>query len=499
MFSNTSLFSMQMAAKKPNTPLSKKQIPTLLGLAILVVSLVAGVLLFGNGTGVFSPRATPQTTPQNISISNVSDRSFTISFYTDEATTGFVKYGTEQGALRSQALDDRDQLSGTVGNYQLHQVTVRGLTPNTQYFYTVGTASVPNFDNNGVPFAVITYPALSETPPLNKTIYGTVATPAGSPAEGSVVFVSGEGMSELSSLVKSSGSWAIALSSARSMDGSAFADLTESSMLQVVVQGTTPELTSSFSLPISSAQPVPEVTLGSVPEISEEPAEVVVEGEETLPPEESPVAGGGLNDILGQLAEEQDESEEEVPAVLDLAKVAEGEQPTVSAQPVITGEAAPGVAVTIEVHSDTQISQTLVADENGQFSLDISSLGQQLEPGEHTVTYTYVDPTSGQEVTRSQTFFVSDTSNQLAQANTTSPFGSGNPVPVVTPTPTPTPELEPTTTPVTEPTRSAVVATDSGMYQAGSVENTVALIVGGVFFIFAGGWSWWLAQEVKKK
>jgi hypothetical protein len=43
-----------------------------------------------------------------------------------------------------------------------------------------------------------------------------------------------------------------------------------------------------------------------------------------------------------------------------------------------------------------------------------------------------------------------------------------------------------------------VVSTDGGTYQAGSVENTVILIVGGIFFIFAGVWSWWLAHEIRE-
>src|SRR5690606_8185562 len=145
-------------------------------------SLVAGVLLFGNGTGVFAPRATPQTTPKNPKVTNITDRSFTVSFYTDEPTAGFARYGTEETSLRSQASDDRDQLSGTTGEYQLHHVTVRGLTPSTTYYYVLGTGSVARFDNNGAPFTIRTAAAPAGSPFVNKTIYGTVATAQGAPA-----------------------------------------------------------------------------------------------------------------------------------------------------------------------------------------------------------------------------------------------------------------------------------------------------------------------------
>jgi hypothetical protein len=43
-----------------------------------------------------------------------------------------------------------------------------------------------------------------------------------------------------------------------------------------------------------------------------------------------------------------------------------------------------------------------------------------------------------------------------------------------------------------------VVATNSGTYTAGSVETTIALVLGGIFFIFAGSWSWWLAHETRR-
>src|SRR5260221_428779 len=107
--------------------LSRKQIPTLLGICILVVSLVAGVVVFYvAGTG-FLPRATAQSTPKNPVISNVKDTSFTVSFLTDESTPGFLKYGTDQSNLKLQVGDDRDQLSGSVGQFTTHFITVHQL------------------------------------------------------------------------------------------------------------------------------------------------------------------------------------------------------------------------------------------------------------------------------------------------------------------------------------------------------------------------------------
>lgn len=512
---------MLKPANKSKTPLSKKQIPTLLGLGILIISLVAGLMMFGEGTGVFAPRATPQTTPKNVKVTNLTDKSFTVVFYTDESTNGFVKYGADSNSLKSQATDDRDQLSGTVGNYRLHHVTVRGLSPNTNYSYVLGTASGSSFDNNGTPFSIKTLAPPTAAPPANKTIYGTVSTEAGAPAEGSIVFVSVTGVGEMSTLVKSSGSWALALSNARKQDNSGYAELADTDAVDVTVQGVEPTKVSKFSIGISSAQPVPDVTLGQSPE-AQDAMNDVAEIAATLDPEETAVeqkesmADGAqmasLTDLIDFATEDTTSAAAEdvqptvTPAIeeivetaaeeiLDLTTVTSTDTPVMVSQPIIKGKAAPNVEVIIEVHSDTVINQTVTADTAGDFVLNIIELQKTLEPGDHTVTYSYTDPTTGQTVTETQSFIVQATD---PFTENTSPFGSGNPFPIEEPTIAPTAVPVATAEPTVEvSTRSAIVSTDSGMYTSGSVGNTIALVIGGLFFMFTGLWSWWLAQEVE--
>src|SRR5258708_6437487 len=109
---------------------NQKRIPTLLGLGVLIVGLIAGIVFLGQGFGAFSPRATAQTTPKNIQISNITDNGFTVSFLTDDSTVSFVKYGTTATALNLQVSDDRDQISGTVSTYTTHYISLRELQPN---------------------------------------------------------------------------------------------------------------------------------------------------------------------------------------------------------------------------------------------------------------------------------------------------------------------------------------------------------------------------------
>jgi len=492
-------------------------------LGVLVIALIAGTLLFSQGTGVFAPRATPQTTPKKIRVSNLTDSSFTVSFLTDEATVGNIKYGTEAKNIDSQSSDDRDQLSGTVGQYNVHHVTVRGLEPNSTYYYNLGTTSGV-FDNNGQPFTIQTAQR-SGVPSAAKTIYGSVVSPSGSPAEGVVIYVKAEGVGEMSSLVKSSGSWAIPLSNARLADGSTYAQITDDDTLTLFVQGTSLSLTSEVTTTTANAQPVDNITLGQSQNLADKgvvapiAAGVVPDLTEPTeaPPEDLPVVIEEATDSADQVSDSSlddllevspiDETTESssstavttIAALVDLEAIEEASSsPTINTtQPTITGKAAPNVTISIQVHSDTQIDQYIVADSDGNFELDIAKLEQELEPGEHTVTYSYDDPVTGETVTKTETFYVSETATQLAQADTTTdddeassestqdyPYSSSNPYPIEE---------------ATDSGRIAQPSTESALPVSGSVGTTYALIFGGLFFILAGVWSWWIANNLEEE
>lgn len=548
---------LQNPAKKT---LFQKQIPTIIGLLVLVVALVAAVFTVGDGPGVFAPRATPQTTPKQIKVTNVTDSGFTISFLTDEATAGFVKYGETAGELQSQSSDDRDQLSGSIGQYQTHHVTVRGLKPATQYFYTLGTGTRASFDNNGQPFEITTAKRAG-APSAAKTAYGSVVTAAGAPADGALVYVAIQGVGEMSSLVKSSGSYAIALSNARTADGSSYAQIADTDTMGVTVQGPSASQVSSFSVTVADSQPIATVTLGQAPDLaatttSTDPglsrdSTTAGSGNSTATNSASTQStatqsantngnGTGGSDILSEFGQSRSQASTSgaslasttsnnaaatssaVVSASDSARVinleSTTEQTVTTGDPILVGKAAPGVTISITVNSETQIQQQLIADGNGNFVLDIEKLKEQLEPGEHTATYSYTDPKTGELVTKTVTFTVEapaaaqssttsgtgGTSNQLAQARAASPSPSPSASPKVSPSPTPFGSGNPVSLNATASatasgskgsTRSALPATTSAIPVSGSVGTTLTLLVGGFFFITAGVWSFWAARE----
>lgn len=516
------------ADSKPKTKQKSKlskQIPTVFGLLILFAALVSGVFLFGQGTGVFAPRATPETTPKNIIVSNVTDKSFTVSFFTDESTIGYIKYGEQPNKFDKQASDDRDQLSGIVKDYRLHQVTVRGLQPGTTYYYTLGTGT-GTFDNQGEPYQIQTAARPSQSPPNNQTVYGNVFLSEQVPADGAIVFVESEGMGTLSTLVKASGSFGLSLANAFNLAKTDYVLVSDDTLLTIRVQAPDPQASTRMELSLADAQPVADILLSADQSLA------VVDKDELLAPaasdlgddeqasapamldaeeEASPSATADMDaSALAGLLEEEvvvaPPTEEEI---IHLGQVGESVEPVTieTTQPLIKQEGLPAnITIRITVHSDTQIDQTLTTDANGGFSLDVAALGQNLEPGEHTATYSYTDPITGEEVTKTYTFVVAGNAapRQLAQAATTPvptaaptvaptaaiPYGSGNPY--VPPTASPTADLELAVT-ATPSTHTAIVATTSGTYNAGSVSETFLLLAGGLFFIFAGVWSYALA------
>lgn len=503
---------------------AQRQIPTLLGLGVLIAALVGGIVLIGTGGGVFAPRATAQTTPKNLKMTNIKDTSFTVSFITDDSTTAFVKYGKSATELKTQASDDRDQLSGTVGQYTTHYITLRDLDADTQYYFTVGTASVAKFDSNGTPFTLKTAKR-GGNPTSAKTAYGTVNSPTGSPADGAMVYMNIDGVSELSALVKGSGSWAIPLSNARTTDLSSYASLQATDGVSLFVQGTKVSETATQQTTIAGTQPVPTLTLTTSASGTSDTG-VQAEATSTEATATPSTTGDSLTSLAqvasptvvaspeattqpaavpSPIVETQTAAQTPTTQTADTVDLTIPEKQTVTTStPTITGKATPNTTITIEIHSETTINTEVTTDANGDFVLPLATT-QGLEPGEHTIQLSYVDPATGEQKTVMRTFFVSGTtanqdSTLLALANSSpSPYGTSNPYTI--PSPTPSPSLLPspvvtlvsTTSASASPSASPRVSlpsTASALPKSGSTEITLGLIMSGLFLIGLGVWSY---------
>ncbi len=85
--------------------------------------------------------------PQELVISNVTQNGFTVSWVSQEAEQGLVKYGLETTLLATTAIDFRGEESST-----LHYVRITDLDPATTYYFEIYSGNTV-FKNNNLYFS----------------------------------------------------------------------------------------------------------------------------------------------------------------------------------------------------------------------------------------------------------------------------------------------------------------------------------------------------------
>jgi hypothetical protein len=462
--------------------LLKVRIPTILGLGLLLVGVGAGIFLVGEGTGGFLPRASEDSAPKQVRITNVSDTSFTVSFITDLPAPGYLRYGTTQNQFNTQVADDRDQLTNTSGNFTTHHITVRGLQPAAQYYFRLGTGSRQLFDNNGQPFAVRTA-RKPDAQPEAKTAYGNVQNEVGNPAANALVYLSVPGGSPLSSLVKDNGSWAVTLSQLRTTDLSALKVLDPNESVRIQVLGAKRTETLEVTVLASALAPTETLMFGKTPtgssgastsSVTPSPAPDPLASPTTdtttaTPPPTSGSTGAGFGTLFSET--EGSQVNTATPVLIEL----QDNEVVNTTQPEFVGKAPANSYLQIEVHSEQVYNGVVQTDAQGNWNW---SPPGNLEPGQHTVTLTYTDD-QGVQQKINRTF--------LVQANTSLPSFVSTPSASLEPTPEPTIEPSPIPSPTPTPSPRVVpIATSSAQPVSGTFETTMLLVGTGVLFFAVG-------------
>lgn len=402
------------------------RLPTVLGLIFLLVSLVAGIFLVRNNQ-IFFLKASPDIVPREVKITNITDTSFTVSWITAKEVSGFIKIKKE-GEERVFA-DDRDQLSGQIGKFTTHYVTVKNLSPSQKYLFWIGSGG-KIFDSEGKPFEAATGSTISQPPPSADPAYGQVETADGQPAEGAIVYLGLPNVTSQSTLVKASGNWLITLSLARSSDLSdyGFYDQQTSTEEIFVQGGSLGTATAVFTTKADS--PAPTLILGKGLDITNQPT-FAQSATPTLQPT-SPASGFQVEPTFSPTIIPQPQIE------LKVSYPAEGELVSTS-RPEFFGKGPEKSVITIIVNSQGFFGEA-VTDEQGNWSW---SPPEDLEPGKHKLLVRYQDE-NGQVKTTEHNFTV------LAADESDLP--SFTSTPSATPSPTPAPTLPPRVTrPSTEP------------------------------------------------
>ncbi|MBU1031395.1 fibronectin type III domain-containing protein [Patescibacteria group bacterium] len=196
--------------------INKFKIPTILGLGIIIAGLIGGVYLVLREQ-VFFSRAAPSISPQNITLSNITDTSATISWQTNSPAPSFITYGI-QTPKDSTALDERDTTYPTPRT--IHYVTLANLSPQTPYQFKIQSGKT----------ASATLKFETSKPLANKVkftpVIGSAMMDNNTPLNDGIAYLSITEAVTLSALIKNGGNFLIPLSKIQAEDLPQVAKLT---------------------------------------------------------------------------------------------------------------------------------------------------------------------------------------------------------------------------------------------------------------------------------
>jgi len=413
--------------------IKKNQIPTILGIVILLAGVVAGVI-FLNARQVFRIGADASVMPKDIRTSNVGDTSATISWTTDKETVGFIVWGESQNSINSV-----DEESGETS--LTHSINLTGLDQSKTYFYKINSDGT-EFDNGGIPWEFTTGPPISSSPE-SYIISGSVITPSGQSIKKGLVYITVNGY--LGSTTTSDlGNFIFQLGAIRTQDlGSYIQIKPAATLLEISVQSGT-QVASAQIFP-QSANPIPPIILGQVHDFrNNEPNK---DGQNPsadikLPADAESESKFDVTETGGSPA----------PSSVILESLSDGETVT-STQPAFFGRGPSGESITIIVESENPVTDDVTIGGDGTWTW---SPPTDLAPGPHKVTISWID-TAG--ITRILT------RNFIVQAGEAPAF-EATPSQTLAPTLSPTPSATPKPTITATATSSAVPVPVTGSLTA---------------------------------
>ena len=397
------------------------KIPTILGIIVLLVGTFAGVF-FLNMNQVFRIGADTLSTPKNIRMANITDTSATISWSTDKETAAFIVWGAAANNIQKTENE-------TVDNQKFfnHTIDITGLKPNTPYFFKINSDGT-EYDNGNIPWQFTTGATL-DVNQNSMPISGSVMTSSGQPSSRAIVYMTVGGYL-MSTLTSSSGNFVFQLGSARSTDLQSYATVDPAAtLLEVSAVGGPGETVSANIFP-QSARPIPTMVFGQVYDFRSQPPNG--DGQ-------SPNANPNLpeNSNTSSKFKVSTSSGTPAPTSVILESLTEGETVT-SNQPQFFGKGPGGENITITVHSQDPITQTVQIPKTGSWSWSVPNT---LEPGAHTITVSWIDATGiTRQLTRDFVVQAGELPSFQASGSATP---TGSPIPTTSGTATPKPTLTP--------------------------------------------------------
>ncbi len=426
----------------PRTP----RIPTIVG--ILLVLSVIGIIAFFEWFEKSPTSASGSIVPVNIQLTNISDTSFSVVWVTGIPATGIVSVTSGKLAPMTY-VDDRDT-NGKLNRYTTHMVTVRSLTPSTQYAFQL-LSNGKSFTNNGSPYRISTASILQSGTSGLEPAYGIINDTKGSPLSDAIILLTLEQGQVLSTLTSASGSWLIPLSLARTLLLDRYIDGSERRTETIRVVWNDQE--ASAITDTLNDSPVPTMVLGKTYDFRRQQA-----------------ATKSTPSVLGDTTI----TKQSTTKTVGLHTPAQNASLSTN-RPLIQGTGVAGKKVTIVLGIVNPVSGTTTVGADGiwKFSPSVS-----LPPGKQSVTATTTDQ-RGKPVAFTHTFTILKSGTQV--------LGDATASATLTPTFTPTPIASDQATPTaTLPPLPTTTLTGEPVPTSGTTLPTIITLIMG-FGVLASG------------
>ena len=396
-----------------------KRMPTLFAFLLIFGSIWVTSYLIQTGI-IFVGRATPDKTPQNVKISNITDSSFTVTFTTNEKTTSGLSV-EEVGKNPYLVLDDRNKNTNTRNSFYSHYITASDLEPQTSYKFSL-IADGETYLDNGQPFTVGTGARVSAPPPTQIPIVGRGRLPDGVASADTIAEIKIQGAQLITAITSENGDFTIPTNSIRRDDLTNYFSLSPETQITIMLRRQ--EFTSTIQVLFKNTDVLQDLTLSKNYNFTDlENPDVSTKASVLKTPTQRITAG-----TIKIVSPKPNES-------------------FVDSRPLFRGTALPNQKVKIKIESEIIIDQ-VTSDTNGLWTYrPAKSIG----PGQHKITIETVDP-FGVSKTLTEVFVIFSSGSQIAESATPSATPTIKLAPTKTPTPTPTTPTPPKTTTAPTPT-----------------------------------------------
>lgn len=249
------------------------KIPTLLGLAIIFIGITGGVFLVARDQNLIT-FASPDQIPQNITITNLTDQTVSISWQTSSPEIGFVRFG-QSNPDDQTVLDDRD--SSTPQKRQTHHVTLKNLLPQTTYQFKVVSGKKANESK--------TFTTANSTSSQNnlKPIIGSILN-NNSPVADGIVYFSISGAAVQSAPVKNLGNFIIPMNNIYSQDSSTIFTPEDTSLGKLTAVTNQGQATALFEISLSQQESLKPLIVGQNLDFTNQPTTASASPETSFDP-----------------------------------------------------------------------------------------------------------------------------------------------------------------------------------------------------------------------